>query len=191
MSGRSRLSEIESRVRPAANRVRTLSELDTLFRGGEVPDPLPDGFQRRTFVCTSIWGPLDAAFKRIGDLWMPWLGKSFDASTSTGINVLSASAQAPMRALWPSHRPRPAGDGNVEAFPFRNRVGVGEVDPDLKVYKIEYDFDANPSFVIRRVLDEVVQIDDGLLLGKILFRVGGGYRPIGYFALERPSVVAA
>jgi hypothetical protein len=187
MSGRNRLSEIESRVRPAGNRVRTLAELDALFHAGEIPDPLPDGFQRGTFVCTSIWGPLDRTFKRIGDMWMPWLGKSFDASTSTGINVLASSARQPMKALWPSHRPRPAGNGRIEAFPFRNRIGTGEIDVDLKVYKIEYDFDANPSFVIRRVLDEVVQIDDGLLLGKILFRVGSVYHPIGFFSLERPA----
>lgn len=186
MEARDRLSEIEARIRLAGNRLRTIAEIDALFKAGQVPDPLPHGFQRGTFLCTSIWGPLDRTFKRIGDAWMPWLGKSFDASTSTGINVLAASARTPMRILWPNHPSRPAGDGRVEAFPFRNRIGTGEADADLKVYKIEYDFDANPALVIRRVLDEVVQIDDGLLLGKILYRVGSVYHPIGYFTLEAP-----
>jgi len=187
MNARSRLAEIEARVRPSGNRVHTLRELDELFRSGEVPDPLPAGFQRGTFIATSIWGPVDRAFRRIGDAWMPWLGKSFDATTSTGINVLKTNARRPMKLVWPSLRPNPAGNGRLEAFPFRNRIGTGEVDADLKVYKIEYDFAANPSFVIRRVLDEVVQIDDGLLLGKILYRVGSVYHPIGFFSLEQPG----
>jgi hypothetical protein len=58
----------------------------------------------------------------------------------------------------------------------------------VKVYKIDYDFDENPSFVIRSILDELVEIEDGLYLGKILYRVAGRFRPIGYFTLERGSV---
>jgi hypothetical protein len=186
VGAREELQEIHARIRPSGNRVRTLADLDRLFLTGEVPDPLPEGFQQGSFLCTSIWGPADRVFKRIGDMWMPWLGKSFDPSTSTGVNVLAPSARTPMRVLWPQHAPRATGKGTLEAFPFRNRIATGEVDVDLKVYKIDYDFDANPSFVIRRVLDEVVQIDDGLLLGKILYRLGSVHHPIGYFTLERP-----
>jgi hypothetical protein len=37
-------------------------------------------------------------------------------------------------------------------------------------------------------LDELVQVDDGLYLGKILYRTSSRYHPIGFFSLERPSV---
>jgi hypothetical protein len=56
---------------------------------------------------------------------------------------------------------------------------------DAMELKIDYDFDANPSFIIRSILDEVVQIDEGLYLVKILFRRGRSHRRIGFFSLER------
>lgn len=187
MGTNARLEEIRQRIDPMRNRDRVISELESLFRVGEVPDPLPDGFHAGTYLTTTIWGPADRLLWRVADLWMPWLGKRFDASASTGINRFDASASIPMRALWPSHRPRPAGEDRLEAFPFRNRIGTGEVDGDVKVYKIDYDFAANPSFIIRHVLDEIVQIDDRTYLGRILYRVARMYQPIGFFALERPG----
>ncbi|HEX9236716.1 MAG TPA: hypothetical protein VF972_10610, partial [Actinomycetota bacterium] len=65
------------------------------------------------------------------------------------------------------------------------RVAPGAVDPDVEVLKIDYDFEANPGFLIRRILDEVVQVDAGTYLGKILFRIGPRLRPIGFFSLHR------
>jgi hypothetical protein len=63
-------------------------------------------------------------------------------------------------------------------------VAPGELDPGVDVLKIDYDFDANPDFVIRRILDELVEVDAGLYLGKILYRWKGTFRPIGFFSLE-------
>mgnify|MGYP006174464395 FL=1 len=57
------------------------------------------------------------------------------------------------------------------------------IDPGLQVLKIDYDSDANPTFMIRRILDELVQLDDGLYLGKILFRTKRAWHPIGFFSL--------
>jgi hypothetical protein len=187
MGTNERLERIRQRIDPSRNRDRVISELEALFRTGEVPDPLPHGFHAGTYLTTTIWGPADRLLWRVADLWMPWLGKSFDASTSSGVNRFDASAGIPMRALWPSHRAKRAGVDVLEAFPFRNRVGTGEVDQDLKVYKIDYDFAANPTFIIRHILDEIVQIDDRTFLGRILYRVGTMYHPIGFFALERPA----
>jgi hypothetical protein len=61
------------------------------------------------------------------------------------------------------------------------------VDPDITTFKIDYDFEANPNFLIRRILDEVVQIAPGRLLGKILFHVGDRFHLIGYFSLRAPD----
>src|SRR5258706_15435723 len=96
MNARARLEDIQGRVRPSGSRVHTLAELDGLFRSGEMPDPLPSGLQRGEFICTSIWGPMDRTFRRIGDWWMPWMGKSFDATTATGINVMKTNARRAM-----------------------------------------------------------------------------------------------
>jgi hypothetical protein len=63
-------------------------------------------------------------------------------------------------------------------------VGPGALDPDLEVLKIDYDFEANPGLLIRRILDELVQVGRGVYLGKVLFRLGGRFHPIGFFSLE-------
>jgi hypothetical protein len=44
----------------------------------------------------------------------------------------------------------------------------------------------NPDRLIRRIRDEIVEVEDGLFLGKILYREnGGGYSNLGFFALRR------
>ena len=182
---RKRLQDLRERIRPDAARRHVIEELDDLFRSGVVPDPAPDGFLRGTLVTMSVTQPTDGLVRRIADVWMPWRGKSFDYAARIGINVLTPAARQPMKLLWPSYEPERELADRVEAFPFRNAVGRGAVDHDIDVYKIDYDFDSNPRFIIRRILDELVQIDEGLYLGKILFRRGPRFVPIGYFTLER------
>jgi hypothetical protein len=182
---RTYLSDITTRLDPRFNRDWAIEQLDALYRTGSVPDPLPDGFLRGRLLTMSLSGPSDAMIRRIAGLWMPWLGKKFDLATSEGVNVLLPSAKAPMKVLWPSYEPEAVFVDRIEAFPFRNRVAPGAADPDLDVYKIDYDFDANPGFLIRRILDELVEVDDDVYLGKILLRWRGSFKPIGYFSLER------
>ncbi|HEX9236513.1 MAG TPA: hypothetical protein VF972_09570 [Actinomycetota bacterium] len=184
---RARLDELAVRAQPRDNRAVTLGELDRLFRTGRAPDPLPEGFHPGRLLTTSIWGPFDSFVSRVAQAWMPWKGKSFDMSTSMGVNRFDSSGRVPLRVVFPGYRPeRDLGD-LLEAFPFHNRVAPGEIDQDVQVYKIDYDFEANPTFIIRRILDELVQIDEGLYLGKILFRTRSGFHPIGFFSLERPA----
>lgn len=184
-SVRERLSVIQNRLRPDVAREVALAELDEIFRSGRAPDPLPEGMLRGRFITTSIWGPADSFTRRMARLWMPWLGKSFDPASMRGVNVLTASARGPMRVLWPSYEPEAESGDRLEAFPFRNRIAPGEVDPGVDVLKIDYNFDANPDLIIRRILDELVEVDDGFYLGKILFRRKGSWAPIGFFTLAR------
>jgi hypothetical protein len=114
------------------------------------------------------------------------MGKGFDAGSSTGINRLRPGAHLPMRLLWPGHQPRPAeGAHAVEAFPFRTRIEPGVLDPGTNVLVIDYDFEASPAFIIRRIRDELVQVEDGFYLGKVLMRWRGEMRRIGFFSLRR------
>ena len=156
-----------------------------MFRSGRTPDPLPEGMYRGHFITMSLWGPSDAVARRIASMWMPWLGKSFDPASMRGVNVLTKGSKGAVRTLWPGYEPERELADRLEAFPFRNRVAPGELDPGVDVLKIDYDLDTNPSFLIRRILDELVEIDDGLYLGKILFRRQGAWMPIGFFTLER------
>ena len=179
-----RLAEIRSTLHPKVVREHALAALDELFREGMAPDPLPAGFKRGELLTMSVARPTDAAVRGISALYMPWLGKSFDPSTQSGLNVLKPSAKGPLKMLWRNYTPELERADRIEAFPFRTRSEPGAIDPDVKVLKIDYDFDANPDFIIRRILDELVQIDEHLYLGKILFRTKKRWHPIGFFSLQ-------
>jgi hypothetical protein len=182
---RTRLSEAEALLSPGTARGRALAQLDDLFRSGTAPDPLPRDFLKGRPITATTWAPLDAIGRRVAALYMPWLGKSFDPAAGEGFNVLTTAALGPMKVLWPGYRSlRQYGD-RVDAFPFTTRVAPGELDPQTDVLKIDYDSDANPTMIIRSILDELVQIDHGTYLGKVLYRIRSRFRRIGFFTLER------
>jgi len=114
---------------------------------------------------------------------MPWLGKSFDPLSQTGVNRFTAGARVPLRMMWPTYRPEGLVGGRLEAFPFRTWVGRGALDPDIDVLKIHYDSEPNPKFPIRRILDELVQVGKGQYLGKVLLWWKGSFRRVGFFSL--------
>jgi hypothetical protein len=181
----SRIVQLEDRLNPRRARAAVIDELNQLFREGTAPDPAPDGLLRGRAVSSTISPTLDALGRRMAAIYMPWLGKKFDSGAGGGINVLTASALRPMKIFWPSYEPAHIYVDRVEAFPFTTRVDAGAVDPGLRVLKIDYDFDANPSFIIRRVLDELVDIGDGVYLGKVLYRMRDRFHLIGFFTLEK------
>jgi hypothetical protein len=177
----------------AANRPDEAHEsLDRIFRLGVPPDPPLDGPQRGILVAPSVHGVADVVLRQVASAWMPWLGKRFDAEAQRGDNLLAASARLPARVLFPGYRPDPAPGGRLAAFKFRTYVGPGKVDPDRETLKIDYDSDANPSLLVRDILDELVQVVPGAYLGKALLRRRGGeeWRLIGYFALQPPEAAA-
>jgi hypothetical protein len=180
-----RLFEIEEMLDPKRAREVAISELNDLFRQGKPPDPAPDGILRGRAICSTVTPLFDGLTRRMASLYMPWFGKKFFPDTDSGLNLLAPSAVKPIRVMWPFYEPEEIFADRIEAFPFRTKVGPGAIDADTSVLKIDYDFDSNPEFIIRRVLDELVQIDHGLYLGKVLFRVQGAFRLIGFFALEK------
>jgi hypothetical protein len=180
------LDDIQQRLDPRTTRHDIASELDDVFRSGSVPDPSPEGFLPGRLLTMTWRDPADAFVARVGRMYMPWLGKSFDPEASKGVNVLTTNARTPMKVLWPKYVLEREMADRIEAFPFNTRIEQGAVDPGLQVLKIDYDFSANPKFLIRSILDELVQIDDGVYLGKILFRRKGRFHPIGFFSLESP-----
>jgi hypothetical protein len=182
---RDRLHRVEERLNPERARTRAIEELNELFAAGRVPDPLPEGLHRGRPVSSTIAPGFDVLGRRLAGVYMPWLGKRFDPASNKGVNVLTKSALNPMKLLWPSYEPVEIFTDRVEAFPFVTKVEQAAVDPGLRALKIDYDFEANPSFIIRRVLDELVQIDEGLYLGKVLYRLSGRFKPIGFFVLEK------
>jgi hypothetical protein len=184
MSGARRLEEIENHLDARAARAWALARLDEMFAAGRVPDPPPDGFLPGRPLALLLPGVVESVGRRIADLHMPWRGKFFDRAAERGVNVLTKQARPVLRVLWPSYLPERELADRIEAFPFRTWVGPAAVAPRIDVLKIDYDAPPNPDLFVRRVLDELVHVDDRLHLGRALFRTGSGFRPLGYFCLE-------
>ena len=184
----SAIADIQKRLHPKAMRADALAELNHLFASGRPPEPPLRGFLPGELVTMSLTRPADAFVRWVSSLYMPWLGKAFDPESNRGINVLRSAARSQMKVLWRSYEPKVSSDGNLDAFPFNTRIAPGALDPNVDVLKIDYDFDENPSFIIRHILDELVQIDEGFYLGKILYRTRNAWHPIGFFSLRDAAI---
>jgi hypothetical protein len=160
--------------------------LDSMFRHGSLPVEPLEGTYPGTLVTPTTWRLTDPPLRAVARVWMPWLGKRFYPATASGDNLLVNSARLPARGLWPSYRLQETGDGRYSAFRFRTYSSPGTVDPDIETLKIDYDSDDNPSFLIRNILDELVEVEPGSYLGKVLLRRRSGWRLVGYFSLRSP-----
>ncbi|MDQ3661359.1 MAG: hypothetical protein M3454_09935 [Actinomycetota bacterium] len=156
----------------------TGAQLNGLFRSASAPDPPPQGLLLGR-ILTAVFDPYGAL---VGEACRFWLGKRFEADG--GMNLVTATSRPLLRALAPSQPLRPGTDGALEGFPFGLRMGVGKLDLDIEVLILDYALASNPSPRIHRLRDELVAIEGGLYLGKILIRVGGNYRAVGFFSLE-------
>jgi hypothetical protein len=177
------LAGIEERLQPGRVREQTLLRLSELFEAGGVGDPGPDGFLDGRALAVSASGALDAVGRRLAEWRMPWLGKAFDRSAARGVNVFARGARPWMRTLWPSYLPERELADRIEAFPFQTWVGPSVAGSGVTVLKIDYGREPTNPNLVRRVLDELVQLEDGVYLGKALIRIKSSYREVGFFRL--------
>ena len=143
------------------------------FVSGVVPQAGPDGFYSGSAYLLG-GGPV------------PWLGKSFDASGRLGFNIFTPKGGSLLRVLMPLYKLfRVNGEGNIDAFFFKTRTGHALKDASLDVIKLDYDSAENP-FIIRIILDEIVETGPGQYLGKVHLKVFPGfYSTIGFFGLKK------
>jgi hypothetical protein len=177
------LAGIEERLQPGRVRQEALVRLGELFESGGVPDPRPEGFLEGRPLALSVSGLLDAVGRRLAQRRMPWLGKAFDREAARGVNVLARWARPWIRVLLPSYVPERELADRIEAFPFQTWVGPSATGSGAIVFKIDYGRGSNPR-PVRSVLDELVQLEDGVYLGKVLLRRGPSYRQVGFFRLQ-------
>lgn len=117
-----------------------------IFLTGKIPNPKPDGL-----------------YKGKVNFKTTWMGKKFDANSSTGINIID----------------------NKENYPFKTYTGKGIQDKSLDVFRIDYNIPQNP-FWLRFILDEIVQVDKDRYLGKVHINLIPGLPfTLGYFKLEK------
>lgn len=117
------------------------------FSTGIFPSPLPDG---------SYIGFIQA-------LETSWKGKRFEASNSSGINMI----------------------GEKEVYPFKTYKAKSLTNSNLEVLRLDYNLPQNP-FWLRFITDEIVQHTLSKLTGKVYLNLIPGYPlPLGFFKLEK------
>ncbi|MGD9563404.1 MAG: hypothetical protein AB7F88_15395 [Pyrinomonadaceae bacterium] len=151
------------------------SRRQTEFLNGRSPSPGPEGFY-------------DGSAYLLGNFRVPWLGKSFESVNAKGFNIFTPAGRSMLKVLTPLYRGfRVNRDGNTDAYYFNTSTGPGFRDPGIETFKLDYDSPENP-FLIRIILDEIVEVAPQEFLGKVHVKVFPGYyATIGFFGLKREA----
>ncbi len=163
-----------------------LDELEACFAAGAVPGALEGAYAGRLLAVTM--GTLrDVAAEGLARRWLPWLGKTFAAADGDGRNLLTPGGARAVRLTLPGYRGlRRESSQRWSGFCFTTSVGESAVVPGVDVLRIDYrDIAENPAWPVRRVLDELVEIEDGSYLGQALVHWRGGLRRAAWFGLDR------
>ena len=171
------------------DRPTAFAALGRLFRSGRLPEHTPEGEYSGELFAFQVFPGLDWLADRLNATWRPWRGKRFNPDQNAGENLFSRSSLFATRLVWPFYQSYEIeGPEIYNAFPFHTWIGPGKADPDREVLKIDYDLPENPKWIVRQVLDELVQLDPGLYLGKAYFRwPTGQWQTIAYFSLFKNS----
>lgn len=143
------------------------------FINGKLPTLPPDGFYKGSAYLLGS-GPV------------PWLGKSFEAGNAKGFNIFTPKGASLLKLLTPLYKLfRVNADGNTDAYYFKTSTGPAFKDRGIDTFKLDYDSPENP-FLIRIILDEIVEVAPQEFLGKVHVKVFPGYyATIGFFGLKK------
>ena len=172
-----------ARDRLDRNRRTGLDILGRLFRLGA--PPRPDGRYDGELVAISTGLLSDPFFEWMTRLYLPWLGKTFDAAGQTGDNVFHDNAWSKATEIlgWPEYRiPTEDLPGTVRVFPFHTFEAAGLEDQDVRVLRVHYADSPNP-LPVKRIVDEVVELPGGYILGKAHMRGLREFRRVAFFGL--------
>ena len=165
-----------------------LAALESVFAGGQPPTSLR-GPMRGLFLASTIGHHIDPAFEALTSLWLPWRGKTFDPDAEQGRNLFTAGARRMMRVTLPKYATIDE-PGGCSAFRFLTSIGPSAFTPGVDVLRIDYrDVPENPSWPVRKILDEMVMIEDGRFLGQALIEFRGSLRRAAWFSLEDLHIV--
>ncbi len=162
-----------------------LEELEGCFVAG-APARGMVGDRRGRLLAVTVGYGLDTPFEALARAWMPWRGKSFSKEAQAGVNLFTTGGRRAIRVAFPGYRGIHEDDHlGTTAFSFQTSIGPSVTAPDLEVLRLDYRSVAeNPPFPVRRVLDEVVEVERDLWLGQALMHWEGRLRRAAWFSLE-------
>ena len=167
------------------DRKRGFAALNEIFRSGSPPNLSLNGGYVGKLVALDVAPGLNQFIEMITSRWLPWKGKYFDAAHASGDNIFTRDSLLLAHIFWPLYRDYK--DNRAEryrAFTFRTHLAPGLTDPDRQVLKLDYNLEGNPDLSVRRVLDELVQVDTTLYLGKAHLKWWWGtWQLVAYFSL--------
>jgi hypothetical protein len=165
-----------------------LAALESVFSAGQPPVRLR-GPMRGRFLASTIDHHVDPAFEALTSIWLPWKGKTFDPDADQGRNLFTTGARRLMRVTLPNYTTIDEA-GGCSAFRFLTSIGPSAFTPGVDVLRIDYrDVPENPSWPVRKILDELVMIEDGRYLGQALIEFRGSLRRAAWFSLEDLHIV--
>lgn len=172
--------------RLGSDRHASLATLNAIFDLGTAPHPPMSGDYRGELLTSTLFGPFDTCARFLSRFWLPWKGKHFDPATSTGYNYLTPGGHGASRLTWPLYKhAAPALNGLYRYFNFNTSTGPAVGAHSVTALKLDYNLPENPIFLVRSVLDELVQISGGYYLGKAYLRSRNRhYRLAAFFALH-------
>jgi hypothetical protein len=167
------------------DRRQGLPELARVFGRGMAPREI-GGPLRGRLVATTVGHGSDVVFEALANAWLPWRGKSFAPAQADGLNLFTRGGDRAISLAFPRYHGRSSDGTERTAFRFVTSVGASQTHPDTDVLRIDYrDLAENPAWPVRRVLDELVQVEDDLFLGQALMHWRGELRRAAWFSLER------
>jgi hypothetical protein len=176
----------EATVRFPRERAAAIAQLNEIFSHGVPPRPALDGRYQGALLTTSVSPFIDSLTRAVTSRWLTWKGKVFDAAAQTGDNMFTNDGLWVSRLVFPGYQgTHPDGPGRSRALQFRTYLGPGKDDPGLEVLKLDYNLETNPGFIVRDVLDELVQVDTGFYLGKAHLFWRNRWRCAAYFTLQQ------
>ena len=169
------------------DRKRGFAALNEIFRAGSPPNQPLDGEYAGELVALDVAPVLNQFVEMITSRWLPWKGKFFDAADASGDNIFTRDSLFLAHIWWPLYREyKDDGENRYRAFTFRTHLAPGLTDPDRQVLKLDYNFEGNPSLTVRRVLDELVQVEPAYYLGKAHLKWWwGNWQLVAYFSLAK------
>ena len=153
---------------------RSSRALAKLYANGQVPSDWSSLDGPRVGRMLAVRGTFLLARKLrawAGSADFVWGGKTFIDSGGTGSRGIN--------------RVDLGRGGRHALFPFDTRVGASVVDGEPCVI-LDYDLPENPAF-IRKIHDEVREIEPGLWLGPAMWKTDKAPVHVLWFALDRPA----
>ena len=156
----------------------SLDQLQKEFRRGKIPYPL-HGFYQGELSLLLPNNLIESFGSFFLKLYLPWKGKYF--YKRSGDNILSSSFKLFLNLVSARIKSTRNGIIGYHAFPFRTFIKKGVGDKKT-VMELDYDIPRNPA-IVRRVIDEIVEVGEGSYLGRTYIKENEKYRLAAFFRI--------